>query len=150
MKKFQFSLSTLLQVRSQQEEIAHKNLLDSHLVLNKMNHQLIELFQELEKIQTQILQKQCNQFPADLSEYYLYLEMLKKKIARQKNLVDEAEVSLERRRKEVVRAMQRRKIIENLRDKKYSEWETTNFNSERSSLDELSTMRYSKSKPSIR
>jgi flagellar export protein FliJ len=77
------------------------------------------------------------------------MDHLKNKITRQKNLVAEAEASVERQRKEVVKAMQKRKIIENLQDKKYSEWETLNFNLERASLDELATMRYSKSKSQL-
>jgi|EndMetStandDraft_5_1072996.scaffolds.fasta_scaffold54056_2 flagellar export protein FliJ len=150
MKKFAFSLATLLQFRRQQEEIAHKNLLETHLVLRKFIILLEEMALELDDVLKQTAHAQVEKkHPASIALFYHYMDHLKNKITRQKNLVAEAEASVERQRKEVVKAMQKRKIIENLQDKKYSEWETLNFNLERASLDELATMRYSKSKSQL-
>lgn len=142
-----FSLTTLLHVRRQQEELAHKNLLEAHLVLRKITVILQELHKELENLREQIRQShKKRQNYSDLASYYRYMDVVKKKIERQGILVKEAEASVERQREDVVKAMQKRKIIENLRDKKLAEWESDNFDLERASLDELATMRYAKGK----
>ena len=145
MKKFLFSLSTLLQVRRQKEKIAQKNLLEAHLVLRKVSGVLKKLEGELDNIKNQISRAQNEkQHPAQFIPYYDFMESIKKKITRQKIIVREAGISIDRQRNELIKVMQKRKIIENLSDKKYSEWNATFFKTERAALDEMATMRYSR------
>ncbi len=147
MKKFNFNLASLLKVRHLKEEIAHRNLLEAHLILQKMSMILEKFHRDFDRVtdHIRVLQKN-NVHPQSLTMNYDYLEVLKKKIDHQRIIVREAQAILELRRREVMKAMQKRKIIENLRDKKYGEWETLNLNVEKNALDELATMRYPKTK----
>ena len=143
MKKFRFSLATLLQVRIQQEEIANKNLMEAHLILKKNLLDLEILNQERENIKNNIRQIQMNmQNSYAVTRFYEYLHVIKNKILNQTLLANEAKLSVEIRRREVIRAMHQRKIIDNLREKRLDEWETSYYAKEHQFFDELATMRY--------
>jgi flagellar FliJ protein len=147
MKKFRFSLSTLLQVRKQAEEIAHKNLLEAHLLLQRQLAGLSELHQEQDKIIRELRRLQrSDPNPEKIISLNNYMQSIEAKIERQLSSVKQATFFVELQRQEVIKAMQKRKIIENLKDKRYSEWEEELFDKERADQDELSTMRYSRSK----
>jgi len=147
MKKFQFSLSALLDVRRLKEEIAQKNLLETKLVLQREMAALEALQQEYHAAQERIRKTQKKmRSPEPLARLYEYSDDIKKRIKAQQKLVEVAKSNVELKRKDVVYSMQQRKIIENLRDKKLSEWEAEFIDMERKTFDELSTMRYGRKK----
>lgn len=147
MKKFQFSLSTLLNVRRLKEEIAQKNLLESQILLQKEMTTLEEFLQAYYGTKNEIrkIQKSMSH-PEEFTRLYEYLADMKKRIKAQQILVETAKMNVELKRQDVIRAMQQRKIIENLREKKFSEWENEFFDLERKAFDELATMQYGRKK----
>ena len=145
MKKFRFSLTTLLQVRREKENIARKNLLEEHLVLQDHLAKLIVLVRQRQQIIQSIREKQKEKLAIDeLSHHFDYLQTLKKKIDRQFQQINEVHQQLEVLRQEVLKAVHQRKIIENLRDKKLTEWETKYLEQERAFFDELATIRFAR------
>lgn len=143
MKKFRFSLSALLNVRRLKEEIAQKNLLESQLSLQKEMAALEALKKEYQGLQQEIRQVQkIMRYTQPLAQRQEFLNVIKERIKEQLNIVEFAKSNVEMKRREVVRAMQQRKIIENLREKKFSEWETEFYDQERKTFDELATMQF--------
>jgi flagellar protein FliJ len=143
MKKFRFSLATLLEVRRQKEIVERKNLLEAHLVLqkaitglNELENQRLEFLDILRQKQMPVVEMR------ELTEYFDYLEVIKKRIVLQQEIINDALESIENQRKVVVVAMQKRKIIENLREKKFAEWEYEAQSQEKAFFDELTTIRH--------
>lgn len=143
MKKFEFSLTTLLKARKLKEEIAHRNLLETETVLIKHQKDLRTLYQQLDSLMIEIRASQAglSSIPR-LTELHYYVASVKQKILNQKFVVKEAEISLELSRQKVVQAMQERKIIENLNLKKLLEWEAFNKFQELKENDEIATSQY--------
>lgn len=143
VKKFEFTLSALLKVRLKKEEIARNNLMDSHRILKRVSDDLEELLNEKQQIDQKIstIQKKLRN-TNDLLKLFEYLEVMQKKIKRQEEIVKEARFAAEIKRKEAITAMQERKVIENIKEKKYKEWEKEFFDAERKAFDELSTIKF--------
>lgn len=143
MKKFRFSLSTLLKVRREKENIARKNLQEAHLFLNKMTNALKDLENQRDGVFESLRQEQrMAHHTAIITDHFNYLALLKKKIVNQHILIEEARYQLELQRKAVIKAMQDRKIIENLSEKQYAEWEYNMNEQEKMFFDELATIRF--------
>lgn len=143
MKKFEFSLTTLFLVRKLKEEIAHRSLLETEIVLAKHRNDLKKLQIQFEHVYVEIRRLQngvCR--VSRLNELYGFATIIKEKITHQKFVVREAEISLELSRQKVVKALQDRKIIENLKLKKMIEWQSLNIDEERKENDEIATFQY--------
>lgn len=143
MKKFRFSLSTLLKVRLEKENIARKKLQEAHLFLNNMTNALKDLEDQRDRIFESLRQKQrIAHHTTVINDHFNYLALLKKKIVNQHILIEEARYRLELQRKALIKAMQERKIIENLSEKQYAEWEYNMNEQEKIFFDELATIRF--------
>lgn len=147
MKKFHFSLEALLEYRRQQENKAYKEFLETRLVFEKNLDILDNLIQE-ERILNEAIRQNEKQLPdlLQLECQFDYLQLLGQRIAKQKSRVNEAKKNMEKQRKELTFALQKRKIIENLYERKFSEWEYTLQEKERSFFDELAAIRFLKDK----
>jgi flagellar protein FliJ len=143
MKKFQFSLSALLKIRIKKEEITHHNFLEALQVLRKIEEELQKLIIEFQKVNNEIRQIQKKiRSREELIDFFEYSNSLKRRIKNQKDIIKEAQFGVEIRRKEVLSAMKERKIIENIKEKKFEEWENEFFEQERKAFDELATIQF--------
>lgn len=147
MKKFEFTLSALLKVRIKKEEIAQNNLWEAHQLLKKVTEELNSLIRESEDVKKQIGKVRNKTHKTEtLVELFEYLSDVKRKIVMQEEIVKEAKFGVEVKRKEAISAMQQRKVIENIKEKKFKEWETEFNDQERKTFDEIATMHFDKGK----
>ena len=141
MKKFQFNLSTLLQVRNEALNAAHRDLQEAHIHLKNMLKKIEELEREYILLTEDIQRKQKEKFFAsELADQHDYLIRLELRIKLQVEEVVKAQINVEDRRLLIVQAMQRKKTIENLRDKQYTAWETKAIIAEAVFFDEVSSI----------
>lgn len=147
MKKFIFSLQTLLEVRQKQENIALKELLDARLILQKTLAMLEELEKLKNSIKDEIRYNEARSFnPYEAGQYFQHLRNIKRRIANQERYVLEAKESMEQKRKLLTQAIQKRKMIENLQEKKFTEWEHEIQSKDQAFFDELATIRFLRDK----
>jgi flagellar FliJ protein len=148
MRKFHFPFNTLLKVRKEKENLAQKLLLEAHIVMQEKLNRLEKFREEKEKLVNQIRsQKSGANDPLACASAYQYLEVLKEKIIFQQGLLSEAEEMVARCRQNVIRAVQQRKIIENLHDKRLEEWEYEVSKADKAICDEIATIRYIRNNP---
>jgi flagellar export protein FliJ len=147
MKQFKFNLASLLDFRHKQEIRKRKDLSVAQIELAKQNENLQRLEQEVETVDDWIRnQKQISTHITDIASYYSYLEILRKKIAEQKKIAFEIQNKIEKCRKEVVQARQKKNIVENLKDKRYEVWAKECEAVEKAIFDELATVRFTRDK----
>lgn len=143
MKKFQFLLQTLLEVRQQKETVAYTDLMEAQLVLQRMIKLHRDLENELQQLNGFIEEKKIKSIPAaELASDIEYGLLLNKKIIHQQDIINKTLDFVENKRQSLIDAMQRRKIIENLREKRHSEWESEFQSVEKTFFDELATIRF--------
>lgn len=143
MKKFSFKLATLLSYREREEQFAQREF----AIVQK---ELENLFAELqkwheEKTQTeQILQRKqkAGTFVKDLTEYFQYLDLIRKKIAIQQDKIIKAQNIMAKKRQKLIEARKHREILDKLKEKHYAEWQKTGAYHEDRFLDEIALSRY--------
>jgi flagellar export protein FliJ len=144
LKKFQFSLQTLLHAYKQRENMAKKNLQEAELllhhettILEKYEKALSRTYQHIKMLQ------KGNPSAQVLQEWQEFLKGIKAKIEQHKDYIAQARLAVQWRQKEVIQAMRRRKTMDNLQERRSMEWDNEQMEKERYELDELSTIRYS-------
>ncbi len=150
MKKFEFNLKALWKTRQEAEIIAKKNLQVAQLLLKDSYQKLSFLYREQDEIIKTI--RSIQQTPSaildtkltiSLAYLYHYRDTIQKKILQQQQIIQQQQLVVERQRYLTIEKMQKRQIIENLRDKKYQAWVVNNEREEKRIQDELITIRYS-------
>lgn len=142
MRKFKFSLSALLEVCFRKEEIAQNKLKEAHQELKKNEDTLRTLILDEQKTQGHLRQVLAMAFKAEqICGFFEYLAQIKLKVHEQKRLIKEARLNVEQKRQLMLLAMQQRKILENLKEKKYMEWQRDFDGKEQKFFDELSSSR---------
>lgn len=120
MKKFEFRLEKILQVRSFQEEQAKLELAKCVGTVEMFKNQLREIAQEKITVRKDM---GLNNF--ELQSFLAsetYLKNLDAKKEQCLNLLAEAELKAEEARKVYAEAQKKVKVLENLKEKKFAEW----------------------------
>lgn len=140
---FRFSLDTVLDVQKHKETIAHKELLEAHLVLERLGNELKELQESLAAVENDTRTSAQTGMRIDyLQDYQRYTKMLQAKVSKQIVRIEEASASFERKRLVVVEQMQRRKILEQLKTQHQEVWVEEQAHAEAVFLDDVTTSRY--------
>ena len=143
MRKFKFNLEALLKLRNEQETAAKLQLAEAQQVVHLIDEQIEALEQQRISDEDSLADQKSKGFRADdLAASMLYLDKLRTQIL---SLQDErlrALNTVQQRRQEVAKAMQERKTIDRLKEKKHAEWEAEYRRAEKNFLDEQATMRY--------
>lgn len=143
MKKFKFNLETLLKVREQQENVAKQALGEAQAALQALYQQIDDLNAEGQKTELAVEQQKSRGFSApELAASLQYLDSLRGRVALLEDDVMRANNVVQQRRQEVAKAMQERKAIENLKEKRHEEWRKEMARAEKNFLDEQATMRF--------
>lgn len=143
MKKFRFNMKTLLIMRKQEEDAAKKEVVLARMQLKKILEILQELQSECNLLEEDLRRRQrSKQSVCAFHDYFLYLDFLRRKIVRRQDDVLEAQNIVEEKRKAAKKSMQKKKILENIKDKKYAEWNDHYRRLETKILDELATIKY--------
>ena len=140
MKKFNFSLQKVLDLREFDEKQAKEELGRVISISNKLNAEL----QQLAVDRTSARNTSCslgsiNDFVA-MEQYVTRLDNRKEQV-----LVElaENELLIEQKRKLFAEAMQNRKVITKLKEKKQKEWKMQNLREEESITDDIANSRKS-------
>jgi flagellar protein FliJ len=150
MKKFEFSLAALLKLRKKKEELAQTRLLKAEQIFTQEKIQLARLLKEFNTTCQEIRKLHVSSSKANtLEQMYQYLTNLKNKIYKQKEITLEAKYIVEAKRSMLIAAINNRKILENLKEKKLAEWTYEAFNQERKFFDQIGAMQYSRKHPPL-
>ena len=147
MKKFQFKLETLLSVREREEKVAQRELAIVHQELERIIGAVEVLYSEREVVEKTLKEKQQRSITIDsVIEYVEYLQLMYERIASMEDEKLRMQNVVESKRKVVMLAMQRKKALENLKERKLSQWEEEYRKMEKTFLDEVATVRYVQNK----
>ncbi|HEY5583595.1 MAG TPA: flagellar export protein FliJ [Ruminiclostridium sp.] len=143
MQKFGFRLESVLNLKSQLEDNAKNTLAGSTRELESQKNCLEDL--------KNINDGSINSLNAEIDEgisvfriknYNSYLAFMRKKITDQKENVNIAEGVVDIDREGLIKAMQGRKILEKLKEKKYQEYVIEQNKSEQLLIDELNSFKF--------
>lgn len=140
---FTFNLATVLKVQQHKENIAHKDLLEAKLVLERLCDELKMLQEQLHVFDEEVVRsRSINQEIVGWQNQAQYRLSLLKKIHQQKVSIEEAKEVFEEKRQALLARMQSRKILENLEAKRYAEWEQEQQRLQALFFDDLTTLRH--------
>ena len=144
-------MTALLRLRKQKEQAAQKEAMLAHQQLNKVKEALDLLQSECDFLADELRKKQkTTRSIHDFRNYYLYLQELRRKIESQQDEMLKAQNLLEIKREKVAEAMQNKKILENIKDKQYAEWQEQFEKLEAKLIDELATIKFIRNKEGLR
>jgi flagellar FliJ protein len=135
---FRFNLETLLKYRTMIEEKAVLEFSEKVRILEKEKGVLEGISRQRGTIMLQFLESQGGDLSAaDISTFVSYLHELKRKEQEQEAVVRRSAAEVEQKRKALVEAMKKRKVMETLRDKRYQAYRADQGLREFRELDEM-------------
>lgn len=143
MQKFGFRLESVLNLKSQLEDNAKNSLARATRELENQKACLEDL--ESKNYGS------MNSLNAEVDEgvpvyririYNNYLSLLKNKITNQKENVNNAERDVDINRESLIKAMQERKVLEKLKEKKFDEYIKEQNKAEQLIIDELNSFKF--------
>ncbi|MBO8127198.1 MAG: flagellar export protein FliJ [Firmicutes bacterium] len=143
MRKFTFTLESVLQVKYRLEERVRAELADTQSRLVEAQQALRRLSQEKGRHQKEMVRIQ--QGALDIGSLLLaqdYLAQLNRRIQDQQEVIAQIEAELDRKREELVEAQRERKSLEILKDKQWQEYQKAVQREEQLFLDEVAAIRY--------
>ena len=147
MKRFQFKFDTLLRVREEKENAAQQKLSFERQALQEHLDDKGRLENEGKDVEDNMrFAKESRIDAAAFVNNLHYMEALRGKIAQKEDDVMRQQNVVEEKRGEAAAAMRERKVIENLKEKKYGQWKREAAAAESAFLDEQATQRYYKDK----
>ena len=140
---FQFKLEPLLNHRRYQEEILQKELADLKKRLQAEQHQLRNLRTKKRRNVQLLTARQRKSRPAsELKLYVDYIDHLTVELTVQAERVMEAQRRFDAKRRELMAAMKKRKVLEKLKEKGQRAYEQTQLKKERAVLDDVAGHQY--------
>jgi len=149
MAKFIFKLEAVLNVKRQQEENIKNELGKAIQRLEAEKQKLERLERNREEIIDEFNNKAKKTTVHKLIEFNAYLSLLKSKISRQKERVNKAAMDVDKIREELVKAVQERKILEKLKEKKYDEYLIEQKKLEQKTNDEIVSYKHKESSSGV-
>lgn len=144
MKKFQFTLQKLLDIRTFREKEAETNLGRAVAAREAIVLRLTEIAQEEAKTLRSLWGRLTT--AAELNLHENYLERLRIEREKQEKALLEAEFIVEKMRKLYIKAHQERLIVSKLRERKEVEWKAEGLKQQDAILDDIVNAReYKKS-----
>ena len=143
MKRFKFSLATLLKYRYLEEERAQQDLSHAACELKKQQ-QMLDTLQHLFQENQELTRKKQQQLftAADLYAFIDYGQVLIKRIVVQSAQVIDAKQKHADFLHKVEEAMQKRKLVEELRQKAWDAFQFEMLKEEQANLDEMGLHSY--------
>lgn len=143
MKKFRFRLDTLLKVRQRQKEQAEleyaaaaNRLISAESLLEQIKQQLSDSMASFQISRDKLISIEL------LKTYHSYFDKIRKDIVEQKEQVRQKKLERQEKLTLLHAAMNKLKIIENLRTKRFEEFRTELLREEQQQLDELGMQLY--------
>lgn len=142
---FRFNLETLLKYRTMLEERAVLEFSEKARVLEREKKALDDITRQREAVLLQFLEKQRGDLSsADVSAFVSYIHELKRRQQEQDAVVHRAEAETEQKRRALVEAMKKRKVMETLREKKFQVYRSDRQLKEFKEMDEIGIIGHGK------
>lgn len=143
MHKFAFRLESVLKLKVQMEDNAKNNLARATKELEDQKAYM----EELKNINNASMNSLNNEVDEGIPVYRVrlynnYLSLMKEKIVNQKENVNIAENNVDTNREYLIKAMQERKVLEKLKDKKFEEYVKEQNKAEQLGIDELNSFKF--------
>jgi flagellar FliJ protein len=143
MHKFAFRLESVLNLKTQMEDNAKNNLARATKELENQKVCLEELKNVNDVSMSSLTEEVDEGIPVYRVQFYNnYLSLMKDKIANQKENVNIAERNVDTNREYLIKAMQERKVLEKLKEKKYKEYAKEQIKEEQLGIDELNSFNF--------
>jgi len=85
--------------------------------------------------------------PSDISYLSSYILSLREQETREEDVISQMRTALEEKRKELVEAMRQKKVMENLRERHFEEFQESEDKQENNQLDEFGVTRFRMREP---
>jgi flagellar protein FliJ len=143
MQKFGFRLESVLNLKSQLEDNAKNSLARATRELESQ----LDCLEGLKNVNEGSMNSLNAEVDVGIPVYRImvynsYLSYLKNKIIDQKENVNIAEQDVDINRESLIKAMQERKILEKLKEKKYQEYQKEQNKVEQLLIDELNSFKF--------
>ncbi len=138
MAKFKFELQSLLRLKAQIEDNLKNELGKAIQKLEKEKEKLRKIQEERDECINQANGKAKHGIAvAKLRDYSSYISLLVDKIEQQKENINYAQNNVDRYREQVIKAMQEKKMLEGLKEKKIQEFQKDEIRAEQKLNDEV-------------
>ena len=147
LKKFKFSLQSLLDLRAKKLEEKQIEFGQLQFVMRKLQTQLLNLKNEFEKSKVSmnsLLSSNCNMDISLINANQLHILSMKDMIMVQNQLIEEHKIKLDAKQQEMIEALKEKMMLEKLKEKQYKEFLKEIDMVERKELDEIGLMRYAR------
>jgi len=142
---FRFNLETLLKYRTMLEERAVLEFSERARVLEREKKVLEDITSQRGAVMLQFLEKQRGDLSsADVATFVSYIHELKRRQQEQDAIVRRAAAETEQKRRALVEAMKKRKVMETLREKKFQAYRSDRQLKEFKEMDEIGIIGYGK------
>ena len=142
---FRFNLETLLKYRTMLEERAVPEFSERARVLEREKKVLESITRQRGAVMLQFLEKQRGDLSsADVATFVSYIHELKRRQQEQDVIVRRAAAETEQKRRALVEAMKKRKVMETLREKKFQAYRSDRQLKEFKEMDEIGIIGYGK------
>jgi len=137
MKKFQFQFQSILEYRNNIEEEIQQQFLADRENVSKEIKKLFDIKNSIADLHQKFHKKlQENIYPAEIELHHTFLQALTKKEKTQKEKIRELELTLEKKRLELLQARREKKIMGKLKEKALSIWQKEQLREDQKFLDE--------------
>ncbi len=145
MKGFNFKLENILKVKSLKEDLAKVELANLQSQYRTEEIILQQLQNSYVNYQSQLKEKQQKSITIqEFSLYSCYFHKVSQEITKQAELLVSVKEQVSRQREKLVESVKERKILENLKQKKYQEFKKIILSKEQNFLDEIATNNFTR------
>ena len=139
MKKFQFNLESVLKVREREEKLSLQEFERARRDVIELKQYLAKLEQERNEVKTQPEQL-CS--ITDVENTHYYFQDIKRQIAEKQDDLMRLNNIMEERRQALAAKSKDRKVLENLKEKSFAEWQQEFRRVEQNNMDEIAVTRF--------
>lgn len=143
MKKFQFSLEKVLEVKEIEEKIIQRDLMIIHKEILDKENIILELKEKIsqERINLSLL-NQKGAVSSEIMLYYRFIESLGKKLEYYKNEVNILLLKEDKLKSDLINKSQEKKSLERLKEIKMEEYKKNYSKSQQTIIDEISIQNF--------
>ena len=144
MGKFKFRLSSLLSIKEKMEQLKKNEYAEALLILNNLVFEKENLISEMQNnIENMQLDLNSNLKPVQIIRYTNYIKIIKLRIKDIEVKITDARAVSDQKRDSLIDAMKERKMLENLKEKDYKEFNIEENKEEQKFLDEITSYKVS-------
>lgn len=139
---FRFRLDTVLLAKKEKEQFAVKAVSAVQLEIRDIEAKIKKLQGEQCDLEKRMLGPGLD--ARNLASHHSYLQKLSRELAEQQDEWMRAQNTLQKKRKLLTEAMQERKSLEKLKEKRREEWESRLKKAEANALDDIASMQHAR------